>query len=165
MLIQNKNGTWTLWSKNGTNENHGMSGPNDKGDQRGKDTFKSPEYFMKSDKNPLTNKETGEREYTEGYLIKATKKEDRAAEKGATKELDKDYDVLGSNCAKTVQSGLEAAGKQDGSPSSMSIAVAAVAGAITGGSVGAAVATTIDEKTPRLIYERIKEQNKGEVVK
>jgi hypothetical protein len=45
--------------------------------------------------NPVINSKTGEREYSEGYLIPATAKEDRAAEAGAKKELAKYYNVLG----------------------------------------------------------------------
>lgn len=164
MLIQNKNGTWSLFSKNGTTKNGGTFGPNDKIPDKGSGSFKSPEDFMKSKLNPV-DKETGKREYEEGYSIKTTEKEDRAAEKGALKELSKDYNVLGSNCAKTVQSGLKAAGKEDGSPSALSTAAAVVAGAAVAGPVGAAAAATANEKTPRIIYERIKDQNEGKVIK
>jgi hypothetical protein len=148
-----------------TNDNGGVSGENNVGDQAGVGEFDSPEDFMKSDLNPVTDAEKGEQEYAEGYLIPATAKEDRAAEKGAQKELDKDYNVVGSNCAKTVQSGLSNAGKKDGSPSFLSNAAAGVAGGIVAGPVGVAAAQTVNEKTPRLIYERIKDQNQGTVVK
>src|SRR5690606_39115536 len=67
MLIQNKNGTWSLWSKNGTTKNAGAYGPNDKKPNKGEGSFKSPEEFMKSKLNPI-DKETGKREYEEGYL-------------------------------------------------------------------------------------------------
>ncbi len=166
ILIQNKESEWSLYSKNGTDDNGGISGENNgnDGNDAGTKSWKSPEAFMKSDKNPIDDK-TGEREYTEGYLIPATPKEDRAAEKGALKELDKDYNVAGSNCAKTVQSGLNGAGKQDGSPSFMSTAAAGTVGAVVAGPLGAAVAAKINEKTPRLIYERIKDQNQGKVIK
>jgi hypothetical protein len=156
MLIQNSNGTWSLWSKNGTTKNGGLSGPNDKKADKGFGSFKSPEDFMKSNTNRI-DKETGKREYTEGYLIQSTKNEDRAAEKGATTELNKDYKVLESNCAQTVQAGLKAAGKNDGSQSLLSKIVSFLA--------GGAVGETVVNKTPRLIYERIKKGNDGKVIK
>jgi len=156
ILIQNPDGTWSLWSKNGTTKNGGLSGPNDKKADRGTGPFKSPEAFMKSQANKI-DKETGKREYTEGYLIQSTKKEDRAAEKGATTELNKDYKVLESNCAQTVQSGLKAAGKNDGSQSLLSKIESFLAGGVVG--------ETVVNKTPRLIYERIKKGNDGKVIK
>jgi uncharacterized protein RhaS with RHS repeats len=112
ILIQNKQGNYSLWSKNWTNDNAGVMGANNKGDQAGVGSFSSPEESMKSDLNPVVNKKTGEREYTEGYQIPTTAKQDRAAEAGAKKELAKDYNVLGSNCACTVQSALESGGKR-----------------------------------------------------
>ena len=166
ILIQHQDGTWGLWSKNGTNENHGSSGPNDKspGPQKGVGNFKTPQEFLKSNLNPV-NKETGKREYTEGYLIQSTKKEDRAAEKGANVELSKKYNVLGSNCATTVQSALSAAGKDDGSASPASLISTYISGSAIAGPVGGAAAATAVEKTPNLIYQRIKKENNGKVVK
>lgn len=115
--------------------------------------------------NPVIDAKTGAREYSEGLLIPTTAKEDRKAEAGAKSELKKDYNVLGSNCAVTVQNALDGAGKKDGSPSLLSNAAAAAGGALVGGPAGAAAAVTANEKTPRLIYERIKDQNNGQVVR
>jgi RHS repeat-associated protein len=165
ILIQDKNGAYSLWSKNGTNESVGLSGANSKGDDKGTAKFKSPVDFMKSDMNPVIDAKTGAREYSEGLLIPTTAKEDRKAEAGAKSELKKDYNVLGSNCAVTVQNALDGAGKKDGSPSLLSNAAAAAGGALVGGPAGAAAAVTANEKTPRLIYERIKDQNNGQVVR
>ena len=111
MLIQNSEGKWALWSKNGTNESSGMTGPSDKKDDRGTKTFNSPEEFMKSDAN--LNSE-GKREYTEGYLISATKDEDRKMEAGFKSELAKSYNVVTANCAQAVQSALTNAGFSPG---------------------------------------------------
>jgi len=81
------------------------------------DNFKTPTDFFKDDKlNPIIDKKTGQREYTQGFEIATTAKEDRAAEAGAIKELNKEYNVLGSNCAATVQNALKGTGKNDGSP-------------------------------------------------
>ena len=167
ILIQNKKGKWSLWSKNGTNGSSGTSGPNDKkpGAQKGNDSFNSPEEFFKSDLNPVTDKKTGEREYTDGYLIPTTTEQDEKVEAGAKDELDKNYNVLGSNCVKAVQSALNNAGKKDGRPSFWSNARAAILGGVLAGQFGAAAAMTINEKPPNKIYERIKDQNQGTVVK
>ena len=113
ILIQDENLKWRLWSKNGTNNSSKSYGTSDK-TQKGEGSFDTPEDFLQSDKNPV-DPETNEREYTEAYVIPATPEEDRKAEEGAMGELSKDYWVLGSNCAKTVQSALKNAGKDDGS--------------------------------------------------
>ena len=165
MLIQNIEGTYSLWSKNGTTENLGISGKNDIGDQEGRGVYDSPEAFMKSSDNPIIDEKTGARKYTEGYLIPATADEDRAAEKAAQKELKKDYNLVGSNCAKTVQNGLNSAGKRDGSPSFFSSIKASIVAGIISGPIGVVAANTINAKTPILIYERIKTQNDGRVIK
>jgi RHS repeat-associated protein len=165
ILIQSKDGQYSIWSKNGTNENGGLYGTNSKGDQSGLGSFTSPKEFMNSKFNPIINKKTGEREYSEGFLIPSTAKEDRKAELGAKGELKKGYNVFGSNCATTVQNALEGAGKKDGS-SLLSNIGAAAAGALIGGPVGAATAATANAKAPNQIYQRIKKQNEdGTVVK
>lgn len=52
--------------------------------------------------------------YTEGYIIESTRAEDLAAKNAACNELNKPYNLLGSNCAYMVQKALEAAGKSSG---------------------------------------------------
>ncbi len=160
ILIQGKDMKWSLYSKNGT---HGLKGAygdtprgvphtkDEKAPQYGEGSFNSPEDFLKDNSlNPI-NKETGKREYTEGFLIPLTKDQDRKAENGAKSELDKKkYNVVGSNCATTVQSALRAAGKKDGTPSFLRRMI------VSGISTTLAV---VDEKMPRLIYNRIKSQN------
>ena len=75
---------------------------------------------------------------------------------GATKELNKEYDVFGSNCAQTVQSALIAAGKADGSKVSL---IDRIVNIITG------VELSMHDKAPNAIYKRIKEQNEETVIK
>ncbi|CAN0293777.1 unnamed protein product, partial [Chrysoparadoxa australica] len=115
MLIQNEDGKWSFWSKNGTDENAGLKGENS-GDQAGEGEFESPDDFMSSDLNPIINDETGERKYSEGFEIASTPDQDREAEKAFKGELAKEYNVVGSNCAESVQSGLRAITWEDGSP-------------------------------------------------
>ena len=175
ILIQNTNHRYQLWSKNGTNGRSGSAGPNDKPENRGDDekspSYTSPQDFLNSNEN-TKDKETGEPEYTEGYLIPTSEPEDRQAEKGAIEILNQDYNVSTSNCAQTVQNGLREAGKKDGSPSSGSTTSARAGGAGVGGSlfgpigaaVGAIAVAKINEKTPNIIYNRIKQQNPGGLI-
>ena len=105
ILIQTKDKKWALFSKNGTNDWSGISGENNRGDDRGTSIFNSPKEFLRSSKNSVDSK-TKQPEYTEGYLIPATTQQDEAAKRGALEELNKNYNVLGSNCTKTVQNAL-----------------------------------------------------------
>ena len=156
LLIKNDKGKWALWSKNGTPYGAGVYGPTSKYFKKpdlGTETFESPEEFFNNNKSNPINKETGEREYTEGFVIPMTSAQDRLAEKGVKKELYngeknnefKDYYLFGSMCAKMTQSGLAEAGIKDGTP-------------IYSGMSGPLIAL-ITSKTPNLIYGRIKEQN------
>ncbi|MES5133586.1 RHS repeat-associated core domain-containing protein [Hoylesella timonensis] len=159
ILIQTKDKKWALFSKNGTNDWSGISGENNKGDDRGTSIFNSPKEFLRSSKNPVDSK-TKQPEYTEGYLIPATTQQDEAAKRGALEELNKNYNVLGSNCAKTVQNALEKAGKKPGELSYEDLKSTPFMNPI-----GDLVNKIIDRKTPNLIYSRIKKQNKGQTIK
>lgn len=151
ILIQKPNGKWSLWSKNGTNENYGIYGePNN--DQINYGNYDSPQDFLNSKDNPFVDSNNNTRRYTEGFIISSTFDEDRQAETNALKEFEKDYFVIGSNCAKVVQQALNGAKKNDGSLSFW--------GKITMGTI---TSLAID-KTPRLIYYRIKQQNNGTVI-
>ena len=110
---------------------------------------------MKSESNPVININTGECEYNEGFKIGTTTKEDGGAEAGAKKELNKDYNVVGSNCAKMVQSALVGAGQKDGSPSIASKFASYMLSLIAG---------VANDKSLNTIYDRIKDQNDGSIV-
>lgn len=112
ILIQNDDGQWALFSKNGTNSCSGISGPNDKGDNVGFEHFSSVVDFLLSNSNPKDDK--GEREYVEAFVIPATNQEDILAIQGAKSELEKDYNLFSSNCAIMVQTALRNAGKDCG---------------------------------------------------
>ncbi len=125
ILIQNEDGSWSLWSKNGTDESAGIKGaPSDenseKKNQKGVGPFKSIEEFFEHEENEHDTK-PGTNKYTIGYLIQSTKEEDKAAIAGAEKELAKDYCVVGQNCAVMVQEALSAAGKDPGYISILSV--------------------------------------------
>ncbi|MFA9212440.1 MAG: hypothetical protein ACEQSR_01150 [Candidatus Methylacidiphilales bacterium] len=157
LLIQNKEGKWALWSKNGTPYGAGIYGPTSKYFKKpnlGTKVFNSPEEFFNDDDYNPKNKETGEREYTEGFVIPMTSAEDRLAENGVKKELWKDekkyklkdYFLLGSMCAKMVQSGLDEAGFNNGDLR-------------YSGRMSMPWFKLASSKTPNMIYSRIKQQN------
>ena len=159
ILIQTKEKKWALFSKNGTNNWSGISGENNKGDDRGTSFFNSPKEFLRSSQNPI-DPETKQPEYTEGYLIPATAKQDEAAKRGALEELNKDYNVFDSNCAKTVQNALEKAGKKPGELTYKDLKSSPFMNPIED-----TINKIMDRKTPNSIYLRIKKQNKGQTIK
>ena len=124
ILIQNPDGRWALWSKNGTPDNmhaFGKEGDADKypeyHNNRGgsldgnESSYQTVEDFFNSEDNP---KKDGIPEYTEGYKMSTTKEQDEKARAAIGEELNKDYDVLSSNCAQAVQAALKAAGLNPG---------------------------------------------------
>ncbi|MBQ1932221.1 MAG: hypothetical protein II360_01850 [Muribaculaceae bacterium] len=118
ILIQNEDGKWSLWSKNGTDENSGIKGNSINQDGKDKDdcgtgTYDSIEEFMVGKDNQKEDN-SGSMKYTKGYKIKSSSEEDNAAKNQAKIELDKDYNLIGANCAVMVQKALEAAGKDPG---------------------------------------------------
>ena len=153
MLIQNTEGKWALWSKNGTNESSEATGPNDKGDDNGKGTaYDSPQAFLDSKDNPTT--EEGKREYTEGYIVAANEDQDREMEAGFKTELDKEYNVATSNCAQAVQSALKNAGFNTGRYDSEKYVPNYL-------KQGPSLGDIVIDRVPNLIYGRIKRQNPG----
>lgn len=155
-LIQGEDGIYRLYSKNGTNESSGMKGPNDQapGEQVGVGSFKTPKDFMNSDLNPVINKKTGEREYSEGYIIPATKEQDKKNIEGEKEVLKQPYDVISSSCATACQTGLKKAGFNDGS-----------AGLTTGMPHALGLVAIAQALSPNHKYKRIKENNKGTIIK
>ena len=118
ILIQDKEGKWGLFSKNGTDEHHGIWGANrtensaNRPNDEGKLKYDTIDQFLNdNENNPI---EDGQREYTEAFVIPCTSEQDRAAELGAKAVLSEDYNVLFSNCAQTVQNALNKAGLNDG---------------------------------------------------
>lgn len=114
-LIQDSEGKWEYYSKNGTKGFFGLYGK-PYNDNKGESPFTSViEFLNNSEYNPI-DEETNQSKYTEGYLIPTTSEEDVEAINAAKSELNKNYNVIGSNCAVTVQSALSAAGKKTGNP-------------------------------------------------
>ena len=120
VLIQNSDGKWALWSKNGTEEHHGAYGKeggkdskkhNNRGDDGKAPKYASIDDFFNGEQNPV---EEGAPEYTEGFLIPTDGLQDQAATNAIKGELAKDYNVLTSNCAQAVQAALKAAGLNPG---------------------------------------------------
>jgi RHS repeat-associated protein len=174
ILIQHDDQRWYLYSKNGTTEHSGVSGASDKGDQNGgkwKDSnknlsYSSPEEFLKTQ---------GERDdhavYTEGYQIETIEGQDKLAIEAAQKEIEKDYNLLGSNCAKLVQNSLDTMDNNIGDPHSKlgqtpGSLIGGFAGSVLGiPTTGSIVGFLIEDKTPNLIYKRIKQRNNGTTIK
>ena len=181
VLIQNKNGTYSLYSKNGTNQSSGTSGDNDKEDEDGNFTgddnpdnprplpnedktylpneFKTINEFMNSD--VYNKKKNGIREYTEGMIIPTSSEQDIKGIEAAKKELGKSYNVLGSNCAKLVQAVLKAEGNNNGSNNSP---LSGMLKSLVGPFVGIGINKVIN-LIPNVIYQNIKNENKGNVIK
>ena len=161
ILIQGEDGNWYLYSKNGT-ANHAPFGRSSHDDvNRG--PFDTPDDFLNGDNSNLVqNEKTKEyyRQYDEAYVIETDKNEE--AKEGAMSEISKPfYNLLGSNCAETVQKALEGAGLDAGRlpkylPKTLKIVMSPKVGSVVG---------MILEETPKLIYYRIKNNNQGEVVK
>ena len=182
LLIQNKNGTYSLYSKNGTNQSFGTSGDNNKKDEDGNfsgddnpdnprpiskndntnspNEFKTINEFMNSD---IYNKKdnNGFREYTEGKIIPTTSEQDIKGIEAAKKELGKSYNVLGSNCAKLVQAVLKAEGNNNGSNNSP---LSGMLKSLVGPLVGIGINKVIN-LIPNVIYQNIKNENKGNLIK
>jgi hypothetical protein len=70
VLVGNDKSGWNLYSKNGTNENGGISGQNNKGDNNGTH-FQSLKDFANNPTSPQNTEKTktGKPEYQEAYLI------------------------------------------------------------------------------------------------
>ena len=171
ILIQKEddkgNKLWYLYSKNGTNEDGlgSFSGPS-KGDDIAKGSnkinesklgFKTVEDFLNSDVNRT---EEGDIRYAEGYLIECDSSQDEKARNGAleylgTPQKNKDYDAFERNCAQTVQNALSNAGLQKGDPSMFEILCRILMGARS---------NDLFDLIPNVIYERIKQQNQGDVI-
>lgn len=146
ILIQNNEGKWQLYSKNGKRTSSESSSKASKNDVAEGD-YSSPLDFLNDDKRNPKDAKSGTRKYTKGFVIPTTKRQDFQAIKGALSELKKNYNVLGSNCAATVQKALEGAEldsghfKLDGSFESF-----------------------VKEKVPLMIFYRIVNNNNGHIV-
>ena len=119
MGIQDKNGTWRLYSKNGTEGCLGASGKeppvgkekhNDRGEKKADNLY---DFLHDTSINPKNK--NGKPEYTEGFLMATTPEQDDMMETGALVVLNQDYNVLTSNCAQTVQRALKYGGLNPGS--------------------------------------------------
>jgi RHS repeat-associated protein len=150
MLIQNDNGKWAYYSKDGSTEWGGLFG-NPKG-MKGEFVYSSPEDFFEKMTQEIN------RNYSEGYLIPSSREEDAKAIEAAVNEIDKTYNPLGSNCAVTVQKALESANKESGLPKNFNNAKDIDPAA-------AAIDVIMRGKLPTQIYNAIKKQNLGSVKK
>lgn len=152
ILIQDESGKWRLYSKNGSTGSSGSYGPSGKDDE-GDVAYNSPEEFINSTDNKKGN--GVDVEYTEGIIIPCSQENDKKASEAAKKELDKKYYLFGSNCIKTVQCALDAAGLDDGSNPWTTRVIYALS----------SIAGFGYSKIPNDIYRRIKKNNSGTIIK
>ena len=158
IMIQDENGTWSLYSKNGTTENYGAFGNADHDDNGGQE-YSSPESFLNSN----DNLENGKTKYTQAYVIPSTKDEDATAINAVTKELEKKhYNVATANCAQLVQKGLRAIGKNDGHATTKDVITGYSAHKLLGYSLYPyKISKTMG---PNQIFKRIVENNSGRLI-
>ena len=149
VLIQNSESKWQYYSKNGGDSYGGFYGKPAKNEAEG--SFSTVEEFYNSEYN-----KNGK--YSEGFLIPATSEEDAKAREAAHDELVKTYSPLGSNCAVTVQKALEAAGKNPGNPTKFNLF-----GNLD--PTASIVDMYLRSKIPTYIYNNIKSQNSGFIIK
>ena len=112
IAIQNENGVWCLYSKNGTYEHFGIWGQegssdtekhNDRGEKTATDINSlfnnpsiNPKVYKKGEREDVPNNAP---EYTEGYLLFTTPAQDKKMVEGVMEVIDKDYNLANSNCA------------------------------------------------------------------
>ena len=127
IAIQNENGVWCLYSKNGTYELFGFWGQegssdtekhNDRGEKTATDINSlfnnpsiNPKVYKKGEREDVPNNAP---EYTEGYLLFTTPAQDKKMVEGVMEVIDKDYNLANSNCAQAVQNALKKAGLNPG---------------------------------------------------
>ena len=151
ILIQNEENNWDLYSKNGT-EKHKSSGESF-GDDKGVGNYSGVQDFLESGDNI----NDGTVKYTEAYVIPT--ENNKEAKEGAMSELDKGYyNLLGSNCAETVQKALEGAGLDAGRLPVMELVIG--------------ITNPIDNlldlysaQAPNMIFQRIQRNNQGILIR
>ncbi|MCB9361383.1 MAG: RHS repeat-associated core domain-containing protein [Flavobacteriales bacterium] len=106
VLVGNDKDGWKLYSKNGTTENGGFSGPSNVHSESGV-YYESLQSFANSSANFY--EETGEVKYTGAFRITSDKETDAKMRKTAAAVVKSDYNLLKSSCidvcTKTLISG------------------------------------------------------------
>ena len=117
IAIQNDKGEWCLYSKNGTPKGVHAFGPegapgtiyhNDRGEKKAKNIsgLFNDDTINPSARKSNPNAPENAPEYTEGYMLPTTSEEDQKNREGVMSYIDRDYSLIASNCAQTVQYGL-----------------------------------------------------------
>lgn len=138
-----------MFSKNGTNDNSGLKGPNNKGDDKGdsKDSqFKTLEDFANNPNSPQTTEKTeeGKPEYQAGFMIVSDSKTDAKMIAGAKEVLNQDYRLLTSSCIDVCSNALAKGGFDPGHSKVFGITIPG-----------------LGWETPKLRYKDIKSNNTG----
>ncbi len=118
LLIQNHSNQWEYYSFNGDkiyNSTDGSIGGGPQ-DNKGEQSWASPQEFLNSEYNQNTSKEDLENGkvngygYKEGYLIPTTGKQDKIIKDTFIKTVDQGYSLINNQCSMAVQKALNAAG-------------------------------------------------------
>ena len=110
ILVQNDDGRWGLWSKNGEGKSSSEAKSASDNDNPYNRTFRTIQDFL-NDYKANSDGHNGSEEpyYTEAYMIPTTKEQDKIIrEKMAT--FMNSYHLLSDNCADAVKKSLNAAG-------------------------------------------------------
>ena len=103
ILIQDENGVYHLWSKNGDKKDDSEHADNEDC------AIASIQDFLDNQSNYISQKtKKGGPYYTFGYMIATTSEQDALIKKTMKEELDKEYNVLYSNCGEAVFKSLKA---------------------------------------------------------
>lgn len=137
ILIQNENGEWEFYSKEGTDPEGQKPADND---ETGKKKYDSPQTFL------------DQGGYTEAYVIASTPDEDKTAKTAVMNRINQKYSSYDENCAKAVVKSLESINKNKGSWFGITGYLAPAMGVYV-------------HKAPNAIYQRIKMFNKGQTIR
>ena len=110
ILVQNEDGKWELWSKNGEGKSSSEAKSASDNDKPYNRTFRTVQDFLDNYKaNSERDNGSAEPYYTEAYVMPTTKEQDKIIrEKMAT--FMSSYHLLSDNCADAVKKSLNAAG-------------------------------------------------------
>ena len=163
ILVQNEDGEWELWSKNGEGKSSSEAQSASDNDKPYNRTFRNVQDFLDDQKaNSKGHNGCAEPYYTEAYLIPTTKEQDKKIrEKMATFMCS--YHLLSDNCADAVRRSLKAAKIVTEKDPMEGLSNTARAFAYCSPDVLFAKHLT-EEVIPVTIYRNIKEANPGGTV-
>ena len=110
ILVQNEDGKWELWSKNGECKSSSEAKSASDNDKPYNRSFRNVQDFLDNYKaNSEGHNGSAEPYYTEAYVIPTTKEQDKIIRKKMATFMSS-YHLLTDNCADAVKNSLKAAG-------------------------------------------------------